>query len=444
MTELIVAMDKSSGIGVEGKLPWNIKEELDIFRRKTFGKTIVCGRKTAQSIPCLQNRDVICITRDTTAVKNHNPVIMTSNIESIPDDSIIAGGSQIYKLALLGNNNNRVKKVHISILNDEYKCDTFFDLKWLRGFVIVSESKFEKFTHYTLERMESGEHKYLELMGNILEKGESRIGRNGETISFFKNDITFDLRQGFPLLTTKKMFLRGILEEFLFFLRGDTDSTYLNNKNVRIWEHNTTNEFIKDRGLPYAEGVMGPMYGYQWRFFNAKYELDSDGRPLSAKGGKDQLENVIYLIKNDPLSRRILLTTYNPEQAEQGVLYPCHSITIQFYVSGEYLDMFCYNRSQDVFLGVPFNIASQALLLITIAEITDKKPRFFHMTMGDTHIYAQHLNQVKEQINRIPYKFPDIITPKIDSLVDIYNLKPSDYSIKNYFSHPRIKAEMVA
>ena len=255
--------------------------------------------------------------------------------------------------------------------------------------------------------------------------------------------MTYDLRSGFPLLTTKKMFLRGILEEFIFFLKGETDSTELSEKKVRIWEGNTTEEFIRNRGLDYAQGVMGPMYGYQWRFFNADYQIDTNGKPLPPSGGVDQLANVIELIKNDPDSRRILMTAYNPEQAEQGVLYPCHSITIQFYVDEDFLDMFCYNRSNDAFHGVPFNIASSSLLLMVVAKLTGKIPRFFHMTMGDTHIYSEHLKQVEEQISRIPFRFPTLNIPDIHTLADLENLQSSDFILSEYQCHPAIKAEMV-
>ena len=239
------------------------------------------------------------------------------------------------------------------------------------------------------------------------------------------------------------MFLRGILEEFLFFLRGDTDTTILSDKKVRIWEGNTSNEFLDSRNLPYAKGVMGPMYGYQWRHYGAKYRLNKVRKPLETTEGIDQLANVVKLIKTDPGSRRILITTYNPEQAEEGVLYPCHSITVQFYVQNEYLDMFCYNRSQDTFLGVPYNIASSSLLLMVVAKLTDKIPRFFNMTMGDTHLYEEHITQAREQMNRRPFKFPTLKIPDIHNIEDIDFLEASQFILENYQCHPTIKADMI-
>lgn len=453
MVQLIVAIDKNGGMGINGKLPWHNSKELQIFRNKTMNKYLLIGRKTLETLPKLQDRKIICMSRSIKPLSeckswNNIPKKIINDIsnlhpEEYPKDSLfVAGGQEIYKTAL--NVPGLVKTIHMSIMNKEYVCDTFFDINTLKNFVIVKEEKYDDFTHYVFEHTENGEEQYLELLKNIMGKGVKRYGRNGETRSLFKNDFVFDLRNSFPLLTTKKMFLRGILEEFLFFIRGNTDSKDLSDKKVRIWEGNTSKEFIENRNLPYAEGVMGPLYGYQWRFFNATYNLDSGGRPIKAKGGVDQLQNVINLINNDPYSRRILLTSYNPSQAEDGVLYPCHSITIQFFVENDYLDMFCYNRSQDAFCGIPFNIASSSLLLMCVAKITNKIPRFFHMTMGDTHIYQEHIDLAKKQINLTPYKFPKLILPDFNSIKELEEKSPSDFNLINYVSHPSIKVKMVA
>lgn len=447
MNELIVAMDENGGIGYQGNLPWHIKEELDIFKEKTMNKTLIMGRKTLETLPLLLGRKIICVSRQpelyNTNWKN-KPIQIVSQIYDIDhkyQDLMIAGGADIYCMAF--SIPNFIQKIHLSIVKGTYDCDTFFIKDWLDDFVIEETVEYDKFIHHTMIRTKFGERQYLDLIKNILLKGEERIGRNGKTISIFKNDMTFDLRNGFPLLTTKKMFLRGILEEFLFFIRGNTDSTYLSNKNVKIWEGNTSEEFISKRGLPYAKGVLGPLYGYQWRFFNAEYHINDQGRPSDPHGGIDQLTNVINLIKNDPQSRRILLTAYNPAQAEAGVLYPCHSIIIQFYVQGEFLDMFCFNRSNDAFHGVPFNIASSALLLIVVAKLTNKIPRFFHMTMGDTHIYEDHIQQVRKQLQRIPYIFPNIEIPNIKNINDVENLQTDDFILSNYKCHQSIKAQMI-
>jgi dihydrofolate reductase / thymidylate synthase len=448
--ELIVAIDKTSGIGYKGKLPWHCPEELKLFKNLTHNSTLVVGFNTGKTLPKLEDRNIICLMCNNTfsiqeisnISKNNLTIIHSLDDLKINDKRIfIAGGSNTYKRAL--KYKNYVNKVHLSIMKDTYECDTFFDLKWLSNFIITSGVEYEKFFHYKLIRTSNGEQQYLDLLQKIITTGTNFTGRNGITRSLFVEHFVYDIRNGFPLLTTKKMFLRGILEEFLFFIKGETDSTKLSEKNVKIWEGNTSEEFIKSRNLNYAKGVMGPMYGYQWRHFGALYNIDEKGKPKYNKDGIDQLANVLALIKNDPHSRRILLSSYNPTQAEEGVLYPCHSISIQFHVDGEFLDMFCFNRSQDTFLGVPYNIASSSLLLMVVSKLTGKQPRFLKITMGDTHLYENHLEQANIQIKRLPYKFPTLILPEMNNLSDLEHVKSSDFKLENYSCHPGIKADMV-
>jgi thymidylate synthase/dihydrofolate reductase len=442
--ELIVAIDTKNGMGYKNKMPWHCSEELNIFYKKTEGSMILMGYNTAINLPKLPNREILCISHtiplpvyiqtlpnNITFIKDITYLKMKKNI-------FVAGGQKTYE-----NNISLVDKIHLSRMKSEYKCDTFFDIKLLKNFVIVEETDYEEFTHYVLVRTKNGEQQYLDLLEKILNDGDSYIGRNGPTKSIFVEHFNFDMRNGFPLLTTKKMFLRGILEEFLFFIRGETNAKLLSDKKVHIWDGNTTSEFIASRNLPYAEGIMGPMYGYQWRNFGAPYQLDGNNYPLKPEGGIDQLENVINLIKTDPNSRRILMTTYNPTQANEGVLYPCHSITIQFYVQDEYLDMFCYNRSQDSFLGVPYNIASSSLLLMTVAKLTNKTPRYLKMTMGDTHIYEDHIEQSQEQISRHTYKLPTLKLPTLNNIKDLENCDTKSFILENYKCHSTIKAKMI-
>ena len=451
MYELIVAVDQNYGIGYDNKLPWSCKEELQIFKNKTMNNAIIVGSTTFKYLPFLKDRDIFVLSNNRPVyndTKNHYTITHDiSNVKSFTDKTIfIAGGGKVYKHAL--SNPKYVSTIHMSVMKKEYQCDTWFDKSLLDDFVVVEEQDYEEFKHYVLKRTENGERQYLNLLKNIIENGIEREGRNGNTRSIFTEHFKFDLRKGFPLLSTKKMFLRGIIEEFLFFIRGETDSNVLTQKKVRIWEGNTTKEFIKNRGLDYAEGIMGPMYGYQWRKFGQEYITDEDGYPIDnhpsiKQKGIDQLANVINLIKNDPHSRRILMTSYNPKQAEEGVLYPCHSITIQFYVDEDYLDMFCFNRSQDTFLGVPYNIASSSLLLLLVAQLTNKTPRFFNMTMGDTHLYEDHISCAQEQIQRIPYSFPNIKIRSITDISEIDSLTEDDFTVENYISYKTIKAKMI-
>lgn len=451
--ELILAVDNNFGIGYKNNIPWKLKEELNLFREKTNNCSILVGRKTFESLPRLYNREIICISTNTDKdyilnKSNNKSAIVVSSVDeailSATKKIYIAGGSEIYKLFLEKKIDN-IKKIHLSMIRDTYNCDTFFDYKLLRDFYILEHNKYVTFDHYVLERnYNDGEKQYLQLLENILDKGKLCKGRNGDTLSVFVRHMNFDLREGFPLLTTKKMFWKGIVEELLFFLRGDTNTKILENEGINIWKRNTTKEFIKSRGLNYAEGVFGPLYGYQFRHFNAPYEVNLNGEPIKNEGGVDQLLNVIKNIKQEPKSRRIIMTSYNPYQVEEGVLYPCHSIVLQFYVDEEYLDMYCYNRSSDAFLGLPFNIASSSLLLIIIAKITNKIPRYFNLSLGDCHIYSSHIQQVKKQINRIPYKFCFVELPDIKNIDDIHNLSYKNFILNDYKSHSFIKAEMVA
>ena len=461
--ELIVAMDSRNGIGYKGNIPWYCSEDLKHFRATTLNSTIIVGRKTAETLPVLKKRRVLCLTRgspDSTDWKCKVCFIHSlTDIKSREKETvIIAGGAQVYESAI---KTGQVRRIYRTIIKGVFECDTYFNLDWLNTFVITKEeiSPVTGNVYQVLEKLpilsssplkeprhheDDGEYQYLNLLRDVYTNGTVRKSRNGDTKALFMNTMRFDLRVGFPLLTTKKMFMRGILEEFLFFLRGETDSTILSNARVKIWEGNTSKAFLASQSLPYAPGVMGPMYGYQWRHFNAPYIIDKEGRPISPKGGIDQLSNVINLIKNDPHSRRILMTSYNPAQAAEGVLYPCHSIIIQFYVQDQFLDMSCYNRSQDLFLGVPYNIASSALLLSTVAKLTDKKPRYLSMVMGDTHLYSCHTKQAILQQNRIPYSPPSLEMPNIKNIGDILKLKASDFNLTNYKSHKTIKALMVA
>lgn len=290
------------------------------------------------------------------------------------------------------------------------------------------------------------EEGYLDLLEEILQEGDYRKGRNGGTSSLFGKTLTFNLKNEFPLLTTKRVFFRGVVEELLFFLRGDTNTKILENNKINIWKGNTSKEFLESRNLPYQEGDMGPMYGFNWLHFGTEY----NGCDYDYKGeGMNQLEKVIRLLKEDPFSRRIMMTTYNPLCAEEGVLYPCHGIVTQFYIREEnnikYLSCCTYLRSNDMFLGSPFNIASYALLTYLICKKLggEYQPEKLVMQIGDAHIYESHFEKCKEQISRREeiFPFPQIT---IDDFDDWKDLTFQHFHLINYQSHLAIHAEMVA
>lgn len=259
---------------------------------------------------------------------------------------------------------------------------------------------------------------YLNLCRDILNKGTKKEDRTGTgTISLFGYQMRFPLQEGFPLLTTKKLHLKSIIYELLWFLRGDTNIRYLQEHGVRIW-----NEWADDNG------DLGPVYGYQWRSWPGK-----NGETI------DQIAKVVDMIKHQPDSRRLIVTAWNPADIEEMALPPCHCL-FQFYVNNGRLSCQLYQRSADVFLGVPFNIVSYALLTHMIAHVTGLEAGEFIHTLGDAHIYLNHLDQVKEQIQREPRKLPQLsINRKVDS---IFDFKYEDFTIEGYHPHPHIKGKV--
>lgn len=287
--------------------------------------------------------------------------------------------------------------------------------------------------------MESMELQYINLIKHILENGISKDDRTGVgTLSIFSYNMTFNLRESFPLLTTKKVYWKGVVEELLWFISGSTNSNVLKEKGVKIWEGNSSREFLDSRGLShYDQGDIGAGYGFQWRHFGAKYTNMYD----SYEGqGIDQLKDVIYKIKNTPDDRRIIMSAWNPTDLDKMALPPCH-IFVQFWVDSNKKELHSqmYQRSCDVGLGVPFNIASYSLLTCIIAKLCNLTPGDFHYCMGDTHIYKNHIDAMKLQITRDPYDFPKI---KIKDITDIDNIKFDDIELIDYKYYENIKMNM--
>jgi thymidylate synthase len=259
---------------------------------------------------------------------------------------------------------------------------------------------------------------YLDLLNHVLKNGTEKRDRTGTgTISVFGYQMRFNLQKGFPLLTTKKLHLKSIIHELLWFISGDTNISYLNENGVRIWDE------WADK-----DGNLGPVYGYQWRSWPA-----ADGRKI------DQLTEAINAIKKSPNSRRIIVSAWNAGEIERMALPPCH-VMFQFYVAEGKLSCQLYQRSCDIFIGIPFNIASYALLAMMVAQVTGLKPGDFVHTLGDAHIYLNHLEQVKLQLTREPYPLPAmIINPEVN---DILKFRYEDFSLENYIAHPHIKGDI--
>jgi len=257
---------------------------------------------------------------------------------------------------------------------------------------------------------------YLNLLDKILTDGTQRGDRTGTgTLSIFGHQMRFNLQKGFPVLTTKKLHLKSIIYELLWFLKGDTNINYLTKNKVNIW-----NDWADENGN------LGPVYGHQWRSWPTP-----DGKHI------DQISNLIYSLKNNPNSRRHIVSAWNVADVEQMALPPCHCL-FQFYVANNTLSCQLYQRSADVFLGVPFNIASYSLLTLMVAQVCGFQPGYFVHTFGDTHLYLNHLQQVKTQLGRQPKKLPQMkINPKIN---DIFEFSFEDFELLNYAPYPSIKA----
>ena len=259
---------------------------------------------------------------------------------------------------------------------------------------------------------------YHDLLRHVLESGVEKGDRTGTgTRSVFGYQMRMDLAEGFPLLTTKKLHLKSIVYELLWFLAGDTNIQYLNEHGVSIWD-----EWADERG------ELGPVYGHQWRSWPA-----ADG------GTIDQIANLVRMIKTNPDSRRLIVTAWNPADVDKMALPPCHCL-FQFYVANGRLSCQLYQRSADIFLGVPFNIASYALLTMMMAQVTGLEPGEFIHTFGDAHLYSNHIEQAREQLARKPYPLPTMrLNP---AMKDIFGFDYADFTLENYRFHPHIPAKV--
>ncbi len=294
-----------------------------------------------------------------------------------------------------------------------------------------------------IQRFQHEEYQYLNLIENILENGVWEEGRNGKTKSVFGQSMRFSLKDGkIPILTTKKTAWKTCLKELLWFIRGQTDNKILKEQGVHIWDANGSREFLDSRGLTdYQEDMLGPIYGAQWRHFNAQYNK-VDG--TASTDGVDQLQQIIDSLK-DPkqrTSRRLVMSAWNPEQLDQMALPPCH-ILCQFNVhDGNKLSCSMYQRSSDFFLGIPFNIASYSLLTHLLAKHCGLEAYEFIHFMGNCHLYENAIDAAKLQITREPFPFPTVTIKEIRDNINDYQV--DDFIINNYSSHEAIKVAMVA
>lgn len=460
--DCILAVDSRFGISKNGKIPWKIPEDMKFFRETLENyDNIVVGKNTFLSLSKkMQNElcpklhiittNIASTDIDTTRYISH--VCFKDALKYICENGyykvLVIGGSRLYNEAfkLL-----QLTTVYLTTVYGDYDTDNTVDKSFMFraiGSEILMETDRFKIQKYDIvDNCE--EIQYLDILKDLL-KTSVRDTRNGKTYSDFGKRLEFDLTKSFPVLTTKKMYWKGIVEELLFFIRGNTDSDILSKKNVKIWEPNTTREFLDSRGLKYDVGDMGPMYGWNWRHFGAQYVdkyTDYTGK------GFDQLKDVIEKLIKDPSSRRIVMTAFDPSKVSQAVLPPCHSMIVQFYVEDGKISEHMYQRSSDSFLGLPFNITQHALLLSLVGYVTGLKPNKLIISLGDTHIYEDHKDAVETQLERCTYSFPQLkILKELDNkdltiedrIRFLESLEFKDLKLENYISGDSIKASMIA
>lgn len=438
----IVFITKNGAISNENLIPWSNPQDLKHFKETTLGCPIIMGRKTFETLPKkgLGGRLNIIITRQKLTSDNYNVIFCSFEeckiIMNKYHIGYLIGGKEIYSLF---DSNNLIDEYIITHLNESQKADTFITFHNNYKIDEIKPLKENINVLYCSKAERHPEYQYLELVRNILENGSDKLDRtNVGTKSLFNCSMKYDLRDGFPLMTTKFVSFKNILTETLWFISGNTNSKLLEAQGNNIWKGNTSRQFLDSRNLEYPEGDIGPAYGFQWRHFGSEYSTCNESYENK---GIDQLKSVIDLINNNPDSRRICMTGWNPIDLDKMVLPPCHSCFVQFYCSGEYLDLVMYQRSADLGLAFgSYNVGNYAILLSIIANLTNRIPRYLSMIGGDVHIYNNHIEPLKIQLERKPFIYPKLIIKR--KLNNIDDIKFEDFQLIGYTYHPSIKMEM--
>lgn len=463
---LILARLPNGGIGYKGKLPWHYSSELKHFKKVTtqdvdgHPNNLIMGRLTWNSLhyPLPGRRNIVISSKSKEELGiTHPDVLVYSQLSLALQDckkgkTFVIGGKSLYEEAVKSPYLESIYETSINSITN-YQCDVYF--RELFGITygplktkLVQETREDIDSDYLIFRKyyvlrSHGEEGYLDLLREVITKKNLRKNRTGVlTHSVFGRMLKFDLSQGFPLFTTKQVFIRGIFEELMWLIRGQTDTAILAAKKVHIWDGNTTREFLDSLGLTHLPvGDIGKGYGHQWRRFGADYDNCHNLLP----GGIDQLKYVLNLLQTNPYDRRILVTAWNPCDLDIVALPPCH-LLYQFYVDEDEKRLSCmfYMRSCDLFHGLPFNIASYSLLTHMIAKICGYGVGEVIAVLGDTHIYSSHDKEVIEQLDRPVRNLPQlIITKPITNLEEMEALEFTDLKIEGYQPHGKISVPMV-
>ena len=489
---VIACVDNKNGIGKDGTIPWDSPSDRKFFSLVTTGtgyadkyNVVLMGRKTYESLPArfkpLPNRINIILSRSINGIQIMNaktenstvsqkqssngfinasstqlPIVYVNSLtsalewvsanETICEKLFICGGQDIYEEALL---HPLCRTVYLNHITGDYKCDRLFPVHLLNQF-LPHQSEYQQMTRLNCYvRVNLPELAYLDIMRKLLYAPVKLNRTDVFTRSIFVETLRFPLtvnnQKILPLLTTKFVSIKSIIHELVWMLSGVPNTDYLRENNVKIWDANTSAEFLSKNGLKYREGETGPIYGFQWRHWNAKYNNSSEYR-----NSIDQIANLISEIKTNPFSRRLLVTAWNPEQLNEMCLPPCHFV---FQVNVEpdesvemkpkYISMHVNMRSADFALGVPFNIAFYSILTHMIGMVCNLTPRELILTMGDCHLYTNHEEGARKQITREPRGFPKLHFAK-QSYQSIDEFKFSDITISGYAPYPVIKYPFTA
>jgi thymidylate synthase len=429
---IILAETPSHGIGNHvGPLPWGrIQAEYDYFKSMIRGKTILCGRKTWEAMGRPKNAMVLSRT-----IEDHLPVFPSLGTALAAAEAahiLILGGAEIYNEAMM-EMRDRCDEIFLSRIYKDYPCDVHW--RGVDEHYFVEDPSYRKeYQEFSIHRyVVHPEYQYLDLVRRIVSAPHHAIqDRTGVgTVGIFGHQMRFDLRLGFPLLTTKLTRFTSIKEELLWFIAGSTNAQRLAARGVHIWDANATKEFLESRGLGhYEDGELGPIYGHQWRNW-----------------GGDQLKQCIEQLKTEPHSRRIIMSAWNVEDLPKMALPPCH-VMVQFSArpgseaaGSRILSSHLYQRSADVGLGLPFNIASYALLTHMVAQVCDMQVGELTISIGDAHVYANHVDKLKQVLlTRRPLQF---CTLKLNpAVMDIDGFTSEDIAVVGYKCHQGIKLEM--
>lgn len=468
---VLAACNPNRGIGQKGTLPWpRLSSDLKHFKNVTIGAPVLMGAVTYAGLPDsakpLPGRlNIVLSSKTRQELGCPDSVIIVGSFDAAAQFLMqrkvrviyVIGGESVYTQAL--SRPEWSQRIYYTEIVNEFPTDRVFSMD-----IEADDSPFDQIS-ISADMEENGvkfrmkeyirrstseaplpekapaqtheEMQYLNLVRQIIEHGVSKGDRTGVgTRSVFGRQMRFSLRHSFPLLTTKRVFWRGVCEELFWFIKGSTNANELAEKNVRIWDGNGSRSFLDSRGFTDREvGDLGPVYGFQWRHFGAEYKdmhADYTGQ------GKDQLQEVIDTIKRNPNDRRMLMSAWNPSATDQMALPPCHLLA-QFYVANGELSCQMYQRSCDMGLGVPFNIASYSLLTCLIAKVTGLKPGEFVHVLGDAHVYNNHVDALKEQIDRTPRPFPKLSIRAREKIEDFCF---EDLTLDGYSPHKAISMQM--